>query len=157
MIPGRPWRPSRSVGAHTRRPLWPPPGGDAGPPVSQRDRDVAFDPRDDEVERCDPVALGVRSQVLEDLAEPAPVRPHEPVRAGGDTRPDTLGRGRNVFEDVDFAGVATDWDTGVSDVAQPNVDVELYTSADAYVASAATNGSASQRRWTRPMARFQAK
>ena len=46
-----------------------------------------------------------------------------------------------MFEDADFAGTASDYDVGTNDLALPNVDVELYTSADIYVASAGTNGS----------------
>ena len=43
-----------------------------------------------------------------------------------------------VFEDADFAGTASDFDGGASDVGQPNVDVELYSSADVYLVSTAT-------------------
>ncbi|MDX2436717.1 MAG: right-handed parallel beta-helix repeat-containing protein [Acidobacteriota bacterium] len=46
-----------------------------------------------------------------------------------------------VFEDADFAGTASGWDGGVGDVGQPGVDVELYTAADLFVATAATDGS----------------
>ena len=48
-----------------------------------------------------------------------------------------------VFEDTDFAGTATGWDTGVADVAQANVDIELYdaNNGDSYVASATTDGT----------------
>ncbi len=48
-----------------------------------------------------------------------------------------------VFEDVDFAGTATNWDGGAGDVALANVDVELYDAADAYLASASTAGDGS--------------
>jgi hypothetical protein len=44
-----------------------------------------------------------------------------------------------VFEDVDFAGTATNWDGGSSDVAQPNVDVELYDNSDVYQTSVTTD------------------
>jgi len=44
-----------------------------------------------------------------------------------------------VFEDVDFAGTATDWDNGVTDVGLQNVDVELYDAGDdSFIATAAT-------------------
>ena len=46
-----------------------------------------------------------------------------------------------VFEDVDFTGTPTGWDGGGSDVGLPDVDVELYTSGDGYLASATTDGS----------------
>jgi uncharacterized repeat protein (TIGR01451 family) len=46
-----------------------------------------------------------------------------------------------VFEDADFAGTASDYDGGTNDLALPNVDVELYTSADAYVYSTTTDAS----------------
>ena len=46
-----------------------------------------------------------------------------------------------VFEDADFAGTATDYDGGTNDQALSNVDVELYSDADAYVASTTTDGS----------------
>lgn len=46
-----------------------------------------------------------------------------------------------VFEDANFNGTAAAWDGGVSDVALANVDVELYGTGDAYVASATTNAS----------------
>jgi len=48
-----------------------------------------------------------------------------------------------VFEDADFAGVASGWDGGVGDAPLANVDVELYTFADAYVASTTTDASGS--------------
>lgn len=48
-----------------------------------------------------------------------------------------------VFEDADFAGTATAWDGGTNDAAQPNVDVELYTNSDTYIASATTAGDGS--------------
>lgn len=44
-----------------------------------------------------------------------------------------------VFEDVDFAGTAANWDMGTNDVASPGVDVELYTSGDVYLISTTTN------------------
>ena len=48
-----------------------------------------------------------------------------------------------VFEDADFAGAASAYDGGTTDVLQPNVDVELYDadSGDAYLTSSVTNGS----------------
>ncbi|MBT8105233.1 MAG: hypothetical protein KJN88_06290, partial [Gammaproteobacteria bacterium] len=46
-----------------------------------------------------------------------------------------------VFEDANFAGTASDYDGGTSDLALPNVDVELYTSADVYVGSTTTDAS----------------
>jgi hypothetical protein len=46
-----------------------------------------------------------------------------------------------VFEDVDFTGVASDWDGGVLDQALPGVDVELYNASDAYLASTTSDGS----------------
>ncbi len=48
-----------------------------------------------------------------------------------------------VFEDSDFAGTAMNWDGGASDFALANVDVELYSSADAYLASTTTAGDGS--------------
>ncbi|MEE8244000.1 MAG: SdrD B-like domain-containing protein, partial [Pseudomonadales bacterium] len=46
-----------------------------------------------------------------------------------------------VFEDANFAGTASDWDGGVSDAAQANVDVELYDNLDVYITSTTTNAS----------------
>ena len=46
-----------------------------------------------------------------------------------------------MFEDANFAGTASDYDIGVSDLALANVDVELYTNTDAYVRSTTTDGS----------------
>ena len=46
-----------------------------------------------------------------------------------------------VFEDADFAGTATDYDGGTSDLALPNVDVELYDAADTYITSVTTDAS----------------
>ncbi|MHC4067898.1 MAG: right-handed parallel beta-helix repeat-containing protein, partial [Planctomycetota bacterium] len=43
-----------------------------------------------------------------------------------------------VFEDVDFAGVASDWDGGLSDAALANVDVEIYSNTDVYISSTNT-------------------
>lgn len=45
-----------------------------------------------------------------------------------------------VFEDVDFAGTASDWDGGINDHALDNVDVELYDSGDTYISSVNTSG-----------------
>jgi hypothetical protein len=44
-----------------------------------------------------------------------------------------------VFEDADFTGTASDWDGGVEDAAQPNVDVELYDNANTYLISVSTD------------------
>ncbi|MBT8110118.1 MAG: right-handed parallel beta-helix repeat-containing protein [Gammaproteobacteria bacterium] len=46
-----------------------------------------------------------------------------------------------VFEDADFAGIATDYNAVTDDVALANVDVELYSDADAYISSTTTDGS----------------
>jgi hypothetical protein len=43
-----------------------------------------------------------------------------------------------VFEDVDFAGSASDWDGGAADHPLPNVDVELYDAQGAYLGSVST-------------------
>lgn len=43
-----------------------------------------------------------------------------------------------VFEDADFSGAASDYDGGTGDAGLPNVDVELYDAADAYLSSATT-------------------
>jgi len=48
-----------------------------------------------------------------------------------------------VFEDTDFAGIATNWDGGTGDTALPYVDVELYTNVDAYISSSTTDASGS--------------
>ena len=45
-----------------------------------------------------------------------------------------------VFEDVDFAGAAAEWDGGAVDVGLPGADVELYGAADAYLGSTSTDG-----------------
>ncbi len=45
-----------------------------------------------------------------------------------------------VFEDVDFAGSAENWDGGASDIPQPNVDVELYDNSDVYILSVTSDG-----------------
>ncbi|MDX2436716.1 MAG: FG-GAP-like repeat-containing protein [Acidobacteriota bacterium] len=45
-----------------------------------------------------------------------------------------------VFEDADFAGTASNWDTGVNDLGLDNVDVELYDGLNAYVTSVTTTG-----------------
>lgn len=44
-----------------------------------------------------------------------------------------------VFEDANFAGSAAAWDGGASDLALPNVDVELYDGANGYLASTVTD------------------
>ena len=44
-----------------------------------------------------------------------------------------------VFEDADYAGVASNWDGGSGDAAQPNVDVELYDNNDVYISSVTTD------------------
>jgi hypothetical protein len=44
-----------------------------------------------------------------------------------------------VFEDADFDGIATNWDGGLGDSAQPNVDVELYDNSDVYLTSTTTS------------------
>jgi hypothetical protein len=46
-----------------------------------------------------------------------------------------------VFEDADFAGTASDWDGGINDTGQANVDVELYASGDAYLSSVTTDAN----------------
>lgn len=46
-----------------------------------------------------------------------------------------------VFEDVDFAGTAANWDGGSSDIGQPNVDVELYDDGGVYITSVTTDAS----------------
>ncbi len=43
-----------------------------------------------------------------------------------------------VFEDVDFAATATDYDGGIGDLALANVDVELFDVSDVYLASTST-------------------
>lgn len=43
-----------------------------------------------------------------------------------------------VFEDANFAGTASDWDGGVSDLALGNVDVELYDNANTFLATTNT-------------------
>ena len=52
-----------------------------------------------------------------------------------------------VFEDSNFAGAATDYDGGTSDLALANVDVELYTSTDSYIRSTTTDGSGNFSFW----------
>lgn len=46
-----------------------------------------------------------------------------------------------VFEDANFAGTAADWDSGVSDKALANVDVELYDNSNVYITSVISDGS----------------
>ncbi|MGB5353751.1 MAG: choice-of-anchor Q domain-containing protein, partial [Woeseia sp.] len=46
-----------------------------------------------------------------------------------------------VFEDADFAGTASEYDGGASDLPLPNVDVEIYNSSDVYIGSTTTNAS----------------
>jgi uncharacterized repeat protein (TIGR01451 family) len=46
-----------------------------------------------------------------------------------------------VFEDVNFAGTAADFDGGATDLALANVDVELYDNTDVYITSTTTDGS----------------
>jgi protocatechuate 3,4-dioxygenase beta subunit len=55
-----------------------------------------------------------------------------------DYTPASWFRGR-VYEDADFSGTAAAWDGGSNDVPLAGVDVELYTSADGYLASTTTD------------------
>ncbi|MCP3882827.1 MAG: hypothetical protein GY701_31195, partial [Sulfitobacter sp.] len=48
-----------------------------------------------------------------------------------------------VFEDADYAGTPSNWDGGVNDPGLANVDVELYSSTDVYLASTTTAGDGS--------------
>ena len=52
-----------------------------------------------------------------------------------------------VFEDADFAGTASDFDAGINDLALANVDVELYSDTDTYIASTTTDGSGNFSFW----------